>query len=202
MKKVEKGCFGYIRSQKIRRTAVTAALFAGLFALFFFGYARTGTRGNLFTVVAILGCLPASKMAVGMIVMLLQKPMDQALYEECRAHVKDMAVIYEACVSSYEKNVPLPCIVISGPCVVAYSEDKKLDTSFVEAHIQKILQGNGYKQSVKVFTDKQRFFRRVDELHALRKAQKDGAGATAPDGNVAENDRDARVRQVILCICT
>lgn len=199
MKKIEKGTYGYIRSQKIRRTVITSILFAIPLAIFLTGYFQTGTRNNLFTFVAIMGCLPASKSAVGMILMLLQKPMDSALYEECRAHVKDMTVIYEACVSSYEKNVPLPCIVVSGLNVAGYSEDAKLDTAFVEKHIQKILQGNGYRANVKIFTDKKLFFRRVDDLYAHRDEWEASVPFT-PDARNPQATRNELVKQVILCI--
>lgn len=200
MKKIEKGNYGYVRYQKKRRVLITAVLFAIPVAIFLTGYFQTGTRSNLFTFVAIMGCLPASKSAVGMILMLLQKPMQPALYEECRAHVKDMTVLYEVCVSSYEKNIPLPCIVVSGLNVVCCSLDEKLDTAFVEKHIKKILQGNGYRADVKVFTDKKRFLRRVDELYAHRVEWEADVPFT-PDERYPDATRNELVKQVLLCIC-
>ena len=169
MKKVEKGAYGYINHQKKRRVIFTAVLFAIPVLIFLTGYFHTGTRKNLFTFVAIMGCLPASKCAVSMILMLMQKPMERALYNEISSHVKDMTVIYEATISSYEKNMPMPCIVISGLNVVCYSTDKKVDPSFAATHIKKILQGNGYRSNVKVMTELKPFLRRIDELYAHRK---------------------------------
>lgn len=65
--KIQKGDFGYINAQKKKRTLITAVLFLIPLVIFFTGLHETGTRLNLFTFVAIMGCLPASRSAVGMI---------------------------------------------------------------------------------------------------------------------------------------
>lgn len=58
--KAQKGEFGYIRAQKKKRTLITALLFLIPLVIFFTGLQQTGTRLNMFTFVAIMGCLPAS----------------------------------------------------------------------------------------------------------------------------------------------
>lgn len=199
MKKVKKGDYGYISYQKIRRVLMTLGLFAIPIIIFITGYVQTGTRKNLFTFVAIMGCLPASKCAVGMIMMLMQKPMKAELYETLKEHVRDMTVIYEATVSAYEKNTPLPCIVVSGLNVVCYSEDAKIDTAFIEQHMRKILQGNGYKANVKVFTDLKAYLRRLDEVYAHRKEHEASVPFT-PDERYPGADRNELVKHVIMAI--
>lgn len=200
MKKTEKGCYGYIRYERKKRILITLAAFAIPVIIFLTGYLQTGTRSNLFTFVAIMGCLPASKCAVGMIMICLQKPLDQERYQIVSEHVRDMTVIYEATVSSYEKNIPLPCIVISGLHVVCLSLDPKVDAPFVQKHIQKILQGNGYRSDVKVFTDQKLFLRRVDELYAHR-AEWEAGIPFQKDERYPDASRNELVKQVILCIC-
>ena len=106
MAKIQKGDFGYINSQKKKRTAIAILMFAIPIIIFLTGLSITHTRKNMFTLVAILGCLPASKFAVNMIMIWLQKPITQKQHDEIAAHVKDMTVIYEATVSAYEKNTP------------------------------------------------------------------------------------------------
>ena len=61
MKKVEKGSYGYIQYQKKKRLLVTFILFLIPLVIFATGLIQTKTRLNLFTVVAIVGCLPACK---------------------------------------------------------------------------------------------------------------------------------------------
>ena len=67
MKKIQKGKPGYLnykRKVEILRTVIYFVIVLAIFAL---GYWQTHTRLNLLTVVAILGCLPASKALVGVI---------------------------------------------------------------------------------------------------------------------------------------
>lgn len=199
MKKVKKGEYGYISYQKKVRVLMTLVLFAIPIMIFITGYVQTGTRKNLFTFVAIMGCLPASKCAVGMIMMLLQKPMKSELYEKMKEHVRDMTVIYDATVSAYEKNTQLPCIVISGLNIACYCENTKADTAFVEQHIKKILQGNGYKSNVKVFTDLKAYLRRLDELYAHREEQEASVPFTL-DERYPDATRNELVKYVIMAI--
>ena len=71
MKKAEKGSCGYIQYQKKKRLVVTFILFLIPLAIYATGYIQTKTRLNLFTVVAILGCLPACKSLVGLIMIFI-----------------------------------------------------------------------------------------------------------------------------------
>ena len=52
MKKAEKGNYGYIKYEKAKRTLITAVMFAIPLIIFFTGLGQTGTRKNLFTLVA------------------------------------------------------------------------------------------------------------------------------------------------------
>ena len=67
MKKVEKGLPGYLDYKKKVEIIRTVIYFGIVAAIFFLGYFQTDTRLNLLTVVAVLGCLPASKALVGVI---------------------------------------------------------------------------------------------------------------------------------------
>ena len=74
-KKIQKGDFGYIKNQQKRRVIYTLLAFSPPLIMFFTGLAIYGERKNVFTVFAAVACLPACKFAVGMIMMLMQKPM-------------------------------------------------------------------------------------------------------------------------------
>ena len=84
MKKVQKGEYGYIHSQKICRSLITFILLLIPVVIFFIGLAIYHKREDMFTFVAIMGCLPGCRYAVGMIMMLLQKETDPAVYEKTR----------------------------------------------------------------------------------------------------------------------
>lgn len=67
MKITGKGSFGYIVAKR-RSTLIRTLLYFGIsVALFAAGYITTGQKENLLTVVAVLGCLPASKSLVNTI---------------------------------------------------------------------------------------------------------------------------------------
>ncbi|MGN0354564.1 MAG: hypothetical protein ACI4EI_05770 [Muricoprocola sp.] len=200
MKKVPKGNFGYVRYEKKKRLLVALILFAIPAIIFATGLIMTHTRKNMFTFIAIMGCLPASKSMVNLIMIWLQKPMKEDLYERIREHVKDMSVIYEATVSAYEKNTPFSCIVVTGLNVVGLARDTSADIPFIEKHMKKIIQGNGYKVNVKVFTDEKQFLRRVDELYANRE-ELEANVPFKPNEDDPDLTRNELVRNVILAIC-
>ena len=82
MKKAERGKPGYIDSLKKKYLIISIIEFAVVAAVFALGFFQTGSRLNLFTVIAILGCLPASKNLVEYIVVLPHKGIEIAKYEE------------------------------------------------------------------------------------------------------------------------
>ena len=72
-KKVLKGSFGYLDYKKKMSAIMTMGMFALSLVIFIMGYITTKTNANYLTVVAVLGCLPASKCAVSMIMFLKAK---------------------------------------------------------------------------------------------------------------------------------
>ncbi len=58
-KKISKGNFGYFKSEKKRRLIITAILFAVPLFIFFTSWIYFKTRMTVWTVVAVVGCLPA-----------------------------------------------------------------------------------------------------------------------------------------------
>lgn len=198
--KAQKGEFGYIRAQKKKRTLITALLFLIPLVIFFTGLQQTGTRLNMFTFVAIMGCLPASRSAVGMVMMLLQKPADAQLYREVEERAGDLVRAYELTVSAYEKNTPIDSLVICGYHVVAYTGSDKADPSFAEKHIREILKGNGFRADVKIFKDRKLYLDRVAALAAQRtEAEKDIP--YTPNESYPDLSRSELVKHTILAIC-
>ena len=68
-----KGTRNYINSQKKFEILRTLLYFALPLGLFLIGYITTKTKVNLMTIVAVVGCLPASKSLVGAIMFLRYK---------------------------------------------------------------------------------------------------------------------------------
>lgn len=72
-----RGTRGYLRTQKIYEILRTVIYFAISLSLFIAGWVSTGSRENLLTIVAVLGCLPACKSLVEMFMFLRYRGCDE-----------------------------------------------------------------------------------------------------------------------------
>mgnify|MGYP000258404506 FL=1 len=79
---------------------------------------------------------------------------------------------YELYMTFYEKSAYIDAAAVCGNTVVAYSSDPKIDASFMETNSQKIIRKNGYKVTVKIFTDLRPFLERLDSMNDHREVWK------------------------------
>ena len=145
MKKVKKGDYGYIRYEKKKRLLTTVVLFLIPLAAFLAAFLITGTKKNIITVIAMVGCLPACRALVNMIMMWLQKPMDAKVYKKIQAHEGELEVTYETYLTTYEKSVFVESFAVCGNKVIGYTSHMDGSTQFIEDHVRGILKQNGYK---------------------------------------------------------
>ena len=73
MTRAKKGEDTYLSQRKKQEILKTIIMFGISAAVFLMGCLSTGSKNNLLTIVAVLGCLPASKSAVSMIMNLRVK---------------------------------------------------------------------------------------------------------------------------------
>ena len=131
MKKVQKGEYGYIHSQKICRSLITFILLLIPVVIFFIGLAIYHKRENMFTFVAIMGCLPGCRYAVGMIMMLLQKETDPAVYEKTRKAAGELPALYDCVFTAYEKTTSVDALVLGQGSVIGYSSNPKTNPEYI-----------------------------------------------------------------------
>ena len=93
--KITKGMSGYIRSQKKKRILITILLFGISIAVFLAGYLTTHTRNNLLTIVAILGCLPAARSAVSMILLLPYRSLEEEKVKAVREAAPGNVLVFD-----------------------------------------------------------------------------------------------------------
>ena len=89
--RTEKGQPGYVKARKQKYLLGAVVEFAIVIAIFVTGYIQTGSRLNLLTVVAVVGCLPAAKMLVEFITMAPYKSIEEAKYQELEEKAEDHA---------------------------------------------------------------------------------------------------------------
>ncbi|MCI7180888.1 MAG: hypothetical protein SOY12_09450 [Schaedlerella sp.] len=173
-KKVKKGTPGYL-NYKLKAEIIRAILyFAIIAAVFLLGYSQTHSKENLLTVVAVVGCLPACKVLVGIVTRLPYRSIDPEKAEDIRQKTEHLTVIYDLVVTSSEKIMPVECIVISGDKIFGYVPSEKVDPDYAASHIKSILAKNGFKGvSIKLFRQYTAFMARAEGLNNIAAIEKD-----------------------------
>ena len=189
MKKVQKGAPGYLDYKKKVEIIRTIVYFGIVAAVFILGYSQTGTRLNLLTVVAILGCLPAGKALVGVIARFPYRSIEKERADEIAGKTAHLTVCYDMVITSEEKIMPVDCIVISGSNIFGYTHNKKVDLKMVSDHIKAMLKQNGYTGlAVRVLNEYKPFITRAEGLDNIAAEKED------------TKEREEAVRGIILNI--
>lgn len=165
---VKKGQPGYIKARKQRYLLIAIVEFAVVAALVIAGYIVTGSKMNLVTVVAVLICLPASKMLVEFITMAPYKGIDAKKHKEIEAKAPLLIKAYDMIVTSEETVMPISAVVISDRVVCGYTASEKVDTEKAAAHIRQMLRQNQFDQmTVKIFRDYIAFLSRAEGMNRI-----------------------------------
>lgn len=145
MKKAVKGNYGYIKAKRNRVVIQTITFFAVSFIIFIAGYLFNGTRKNLLTIVAVLGCLPACKSLVNMIMFFKAKGCSQNVMEAIRPYEGHLVGMYDMYFTSYQKNFAISHMVVKNKVILAYTEDEKFDHKAFKEHLSTMLKQGGFK---------------------------------------------------------
>ena len=166
--RVSKGNFGYFRSEKRRRLIITAILFAVPLFIFFTSWFYFKTRMTVWTVVAVVGCLPACKSLVEMFMFLRYKGCNEQDAAQIAAHTDGLTGLYDMVFTSYEKNYVIHHITICGNTLCGYTSDPKFAEQAFYKHIQNILKKDNYREvTVKIFHDLDKYLKRCEQLKDL-----------------------------------
>lgn len=198
--KIRKGDFGYFANEKKRRLIFTSILLGVPLLIFFSAWIYFGTRLTVWTVVTVVGCLPACKSLVGLIMIWMRKPMDAGLYKEIQAHQGELVMCYEMYMTFYEKSAYIDAFAICGNTVVGYSSDSKIDVDFMALEAQKIIRKNGYKVTVKIFKDLKPFKERMDSMNEHKESLESDI-KFVPDDRYPDLSRNELIKHTILAIC-
>ncbi len=164
-----KGTKNYLRTQKKYEIIRTVLYFAISLSLFAAGYIQTGERTNLLTIVAVLGCLPASKSAVAAVMFLRFQGCSLRTAQEIEQHSQGLNCLYDCVFTSYKKNYVISHMAVCGNTVCGFAEDS---AAFAEnefyKHIGDLLKADGHKNvTVKIFTDLSKYTGRLEQMKEL-----------------------------------
>lgn len=161
----QKGSFGYLNRKRKTELIKTILLFAVSASLLIAGIAATGSNQNLLTIVAVLGCLPASKSTVNTIMLFRYHGCSEEDQNVIAGHAGPLPQLYDLVFTSYEKNYEVHHIVLKGQTLCGYSASEKCDIKACEKHIGGLLTQNGFKNfTVKIFKDLTGYTKRLDQL--------------------------------------
>ena len=196
MKKISKGKYGYTLSHRKSQILKMSLYIALALAIFLIGWITTKTTKNILSIVAICGALPISKEMVGVIMSFKRKPLDKQLYEQISERAGDLEQIYELLFTTQDKSYGVEAAVIEGKDVICYTVDPKCEINVLQKHLLKMLDANGYKQNVKIYTDLKKFLDRVADLERREKVDIPYTqNPTYPDLN-----RDQLVKHLLLAL--
>lgn len=164
-KKVQKGCYGYIKYQKAFTAIRTAVYFLLSAMLYVIGVLSTGSSKNLLTVVAVLGCLPACKSLINMIMFITAKGCSDKAWKKISPYDDKLTGFYDMYFTSYQKNFPISHMVLKGNVICAYTESEKCDCNEGEKHLEQILKQDGYiNMTIKIFNNLEKYVDRLSQL--------------------------------------
>lgn len=163
-----KGTRNYLDSQKKYEILRTILYFAVSLSLFFAGYFQTGNRMNLLTVVAVLGCLPASKSAVNAIMFLRFHSCNANTEDEIGLHSGSLDCLHDCVFTSYKKNFLVAHLTVRSNTICGFTEDKTFDENAFYRHINDILKLDGHKNmTIKIFKNISKYTDRLEQMKEL-----------------------------------
>lgn len=175
-----KGTRGFLRTQKKYEILRTCVYFAISLSLFIAGYAATKSRLNLLTIVAVLGCLPASKSAVEMIMFLRFHGCGEETADKLEAHSGGLSCLFDMVFTSYQKNYCIAHLAVKGNTVCGYTQDASLNEAAFYKHLDGILKTDGFKGvSIKIFKDLSKYTARLEQMKELDAEDTNTAGIIA-----------------------
>ena len=163
-----KGTKHYLNSQKKYEWIRTAIYFAVSFSLFAAGIFATGTRNNLLTVVAVLGCLPACKSLVEAITYSRYHSLTDKDAEIIEANSEGLYCLYDLVFTSREKTYPVYHMAVCGNTLVGFMPNEKLSEADCAKHLDGCLKIDNFKDvSIKLFQDVHKYAGRLNQLREL-----------------------------------
>lgn len=196
MKRVSKGKFGYTLSHRKWQIMKTCLYTVLALAIFLVGWITTKKTTNLLSIVALLGALPISKELVGVIMSYKRKPMDKQLFEQISAKAGSLEQIYELLFTTNERAYAVDAAIVEGRDVICYTTDKSYNITELQKHLLKMLDANGYKQNVKVYTDLKKFLDRAGDLERREKEEI----PFTPHVTYSDLNRDELIKHLLLAL--
>ena len=171
--KVNKGDAGYISSRKKRVLIKTILQFGIVGALIALGIWQTGDRMNWLTLVAILGCLPAAKTMVELIMLFPHHSIDNVKANEIQSKTDFITIAFDMVLTTKDHIMPIDSVAISNNTICGYTSSEKVDLNFAAKHIKQMMNVNHFNDvSVKIFDNYTQFLTRAEGMNNIASIDK------------------------------
>lgn len=186
--KISKGEKGYLAYQKKNTVLRTLILFALSLAILLTGLLSTGKKENLLTIVAVLGCLPASRSAVNMIMVLRFKGIKDADFAKIGPHVGGCASLCDMVFTSYERNYEIHHMAFKGNSLIGFTANPDCDAKGCEKHLHALcVQNNLADVDIRIFKELPKYINRLDQMQEL------------PDYEISEEQKTPVPKAEVVC---
>lgn len=161
----QKGQKGYLVYQRKKTAIRTAILFALCIGIYLTGYLSTGSNRNLLTIVAVLGCLPACRSAVNMIMVFRYQGIQEADALEIQKHTGSCQEWFDLVFTSYEKTFEVPHMAMKGNTLIGYGPSPKWESKACEKHLHSLFVQNSLGDvDITIFKELPKYKNRLDQL--------------------------------------
>lgn len=165
---VSKGSYGYLKNYRVVAAIRTLLFFGVSIGLYAMGYLTTGSNRNLLTIVAVLGCLPACKSLVNLIIFLKAEGCSEALQNEVRVYDGRLLIFYDMYFTSYQKNFAVSHMALKGNILCGMTETPRCDCNAAEKHLEQMLAQEGIKNiTVKIYSSRDKYIDRLSQIANL-----------------------------------
>ena len=161
-----KGSYGYLNHKRKTELIRTILFFSIAFGLYLWGYSSTGTQQNLFTILAVLGMLPACQRAVICVLAYKAVGTEKEDYELLNPVLERLGLfgLYDLFFTGEKENyaVGLACLTEKSLFFLCKKGDQ------LSGHLSPFLTAEGLEElNVTVFTDAEKLARALEENPAL-----------------------------------
>ncbi len=166
--KLHKGTAGYISAKKRQLAYIIGAVSVIAILLLVAGYFVYGTRVNIFSVLAVIICIPVCRTLVNLIMLIPHHTASERMELELSGVTEDLTVLYDLLVTSEKKAMQIDALVISPTTICGYTSSPQTDTEDAARHIKHMLEKNKIEKiTVKIFKDYKAFKSRAEGMENI-----------------------------------
>ena len=175
-KQYSKGHPGYIKHRKISYILLTAGLILLVVLFLILSKIVPDKHQPIMIVMAMLSCLPMANIFVTMVVMMPCKSVSFEQYERFRQAAGTGLISAELHITGTKlPTIPLHFAYVHPNGIVGYWENTKIDKKEAEKYIESTLRAGGVDTSIMIYTDFEKFLKRVSELQEKHPVSEENA---------------------------